>query len=317
MALALAACGRTGPQTQNTHPVITAAAGSAPSSTTTTSITPTTALFSIPSTSAPATAPTTAPATTTTLDVEPPGLVVNSPVDGATVDSATVRFEGTTDPGAAVYAWDRWEATVTDAGSWWIVLIVNAGTNIARFTAVDAAGNETVVESTVRYAPPAVTATAVTTWLPSNIPTEHRAGSCAGASNITPRSDAYRCLTGNQIHDPCFVTSDGVVCDADPLTGAAGFLLDLVDPLPSGSAAPGPAPWILQLGDGLVCRAAGGATTAVDGVRAAFNCTDATWILADLRPGTVWSGHRVALAAEDPASVATDFGFVPISRIWQ
>jgi hypothetical protein len=46
------------------------------------------------------------------------------------------------------------------------------------------------------------------------------AGSCMGPSDLTTRSDAFRCISGNDIYDPCF---------HDPLGGAT-FLLCVQDP---------------------------------------------------------------------------------------
>lgn len=51
-------------------------------------------------------------------------------------------------------AWDRWEADVAAAGNWSITLVLNLGSNVTRFRAVDAAGSDTVAEMNVDYAPP-------------------------------------------------------------------------------------------------------------------------------------------------------------------
>lgn len=107
-----------------------------------------------------ATAPTTstarsptqaAPTTTAPEDVEPPELVVTHPADGATVTTRTLRFEGRTEPGAVVTAWNRWDAKVDADGSWSIVLVLEPGDNLARIRAVDASGNTTEVTVRVHY----------------------------------------------------------------------------------------------------------------------------------------------------------------------
>jgi hypothetical protein len=70
------------------------------------------------------------------------------------VSTRTYTFRGTTGPGCTVSAWDRWDAAVDATGRWSIALALDLGSNVARFRAVDAAGNDTVVEVNVVYVPP-------------------------------------------------------------------------------------------------------------------------------------------------------------------
>ncbi len=97
------------------------------------------------------------PETTTTIavDTTPPRLAITSPDDGFVSDDKTIRFKGTTEPGAVVTA-GRFEANVDDEGNWAIVLVLKEGGNRARFTATDAAGNETTKAITVYYEEPKV-----------------------------------------------------------------------------------------------------------------------------------------------------------------
>ena len=90
---------------------------------------------------------------TVPADTTPPRLTITSPEDGHVSDSKTIRFTGTTEPGAVVTA-GRFEADVDDKGNWSIVLVLNDGGNRARFTATDAAGNETTVGITVYFEEP-------------------------------------------------------------------------------------------------------------------------------------------------------------------
>ena len=80
----------------------------------------------------------------------PPTLVVTSPADGAELSEEKVRFEGETEPGARVFT-GPYEADVDGEGKWGIVLILNEGSNVARFTAEDTSGNRTEVAITVFY----------------------------------------------------------------------------------------------------------------------------------------------------------------------
>ncbi len=108
--------------------------------------------------------------TTVAADTTPPELNVISPEDGATVSGeqsetgrGLLQFHGTTEVGAKVIAAGQWEADVAADGSWEIILGLNSGSNIVEFTAIDEAGNETKVQLTVIYEPPAPTTTTSTT----------------------------------------------------------------------------------------------------------------------------------------------------------
>ena len=107
--------------------------------------------------------------TTIAVDTMPPELAITSPSDGATVTKGTIQFRGTTEPGARVIAAGQWEADVDAEGNWEISLGVSSGSNIATFTAIDEAGNETTAQVTVSYDPPSPTTTTSTT-LPEEEP---------------------------------------------------------------------------------------------------------------------------------------------------
>ena len=81
-------------------------------------------------------------------DTTPPPLTITSPADGAHIEKTAVTFRGTTEPGAKVAA-GQWQATVDSSGGWSLILIVKPGRNVAKFTATDAAGNQTVKSITV------------------------------------------------------------------------------------------------------------------------------------------------------------------------
>ena len=241
-------------------------------------------------------------------------------------------FDGTTEPGAAVLVWDKWGASVAADGSWSIVLILEPGTNVARFTATDAAGNTSVAERTVRYdppepppttttaAPPADPATTVIVFYPTEVPEEHRQGACGFHSVSTWREDAYRCGVDHDdlhyIYDPCFDTGRHVICDVSPIRPGPGFILDLTEPLPPLSVPDGVNPWILEFPDGVACESAPGATGTIDGSRLQYACTDGSWVLENVRSGEVWTGHRVVIEGLGPP-IIDDYGFIPIRRVWR
>lgn len=285
-----------------------------------------------PATTTSAAPSTTASSSTTVEDTVPPPLVIASPEPGATFTSREVLFGGTTEPGAAVLVWGKWAASVAADGSWSIVLILEPGTNVARFTATDAAGNTSVTERAVRYdppepppttttaAPPADPATTVIVFYPTEVPEEHRQGACRFHSVSTWREDAYRCGVDQDdllyIYDPCFDTGDHVICDVSPIRPGPGFILDLTEPLPPLSVPDGVNPWILEFPDGVACESAPGATGTIGGSRLEYACADGSWVLANLRPGEVWTGHRVVIEGLGPP-IIDDYGFIPIRRVWR
>ncbi len=132
---------------------------------------------------------TTTEATTTTLDLLPPALVVTSPSDGHVFTEKVVRFEGVTEPGATVMA-GPYEAEVDADGRWSIVLVLSPGDNRARFTATDAAGNESEATVTVRYEPPATEPTTTTSTV-ADEPAPFVANFTWGECNLDPPYDEY------------------------------------------------------------------------------------------------------------------------------
>jgi len=132
--------------------------------TTTTGAPPTTTSATTPVTLPPATAPAVA-------DNTAPSLAITFPENGARVTEKSLRFEGTTEPGAVVAA-GPYLAEVSADGHWSIVLLLNAGGNLAAFTSTDAAGNVAEASVSVIYEapappkkePPPVEFTAVQRW---------------------------------------------------------------------------------------------------------------------------------------------------------
>jgi hypothetical protein len=106
----------------------------------------------------------------------------------------------------------------------------------------------------------------------------HARGYCWTNSIASGRHDAFRCLTGNAIHDPCFRNPKGsrVACvDTDP---AKLFVIHLTRKLPAPASGGGPSFWLVRLENGAMCQLDTGATFTVDGKRANFSCTDKLWL---------------------------------------
>ena len=109
-------------------------------------------------------------------------------------------------------------------------------------------------------------------------------GNCWTSSIASARSDAYRCMAGNYIYDPCFVYgSNSVACPTVGTGIEQGTVIDLTQPLPqAGSDAPGAAPpFALELANGDACNIETGAGIA----NFPFMC-----------------GSKVSLACESPSA---------------
>ena len=105
-----------------------------------------------------------------------------------------------------------------------------------------------------------------------------RSGSCFSGSLPVDDPHAWRCMTANEILDPCFAPP----VEADPAVLACGTpwsgveLLRLEGPLPRALADRGSAPsvgWLLQLSNGVRCQISQGAAGIVDGVAVAYLCS--------------------------------------------
>jgi hypothetical protein len=102
-------------------------------------------------------------------------------------------------------------------------------------------------------------------------------GHCFAPSIATTRHDAYRCLTGNLIYDPCFApqtTPPGsqVLCVEGPSVSRL-LKVTLTAPLPAGgTGTPQVAPFALMLADGQFCLRNSGAERATSSLPLSYTC---------------------------------------------
>jgi hypothetical protein len=116
-------------------------------------------------------------------------------------------------------------------------------------------------------------------------------GSCWTSSLASSRPDAWRCMAGNFIHDPCFSGSakTQVACPSDPFEKVV-LIIDLGKALPPHSGSSGQSPWAVRLANGVICSFITGATGVVAGMRLNYGCTDKGWILGEVdRSSQPWS----------------------------
>jgi len=123
-------------------------------------------------------------------------------------------------------------------------------------------------------------ATKIIKFMPDTPGCGVREGKCWTRSIAIPRPDAWRCMIGNEIVDPCFASADKkyAVCNPNPARGEPGFRLKLTEPLPRSDV---PAQsmtseyksgWLVELADGNICRPMTGTSFEVQGKTANFYC---------------------------------------------
>jgi hypothetical protein len=120
-----------------------------------------------------------------------------------------------------------------------------------------------------------------------------RRGFCwVGSLADSGRSDAWRCLSGNLIHDPCFSDKSKpgpsfVVCPSTPWSRAVVKIV-LTRKLPLGQANPAGsplrrAPWAIEVASGKKCLALTGATGQIAGRGVSYGCVGGGYLLGTPR----------------------------------
>jgi hypothetical protein len=103
-------------------------------------------------------------------------------------------------------------------------------------------------------------------------------GYCYIGSLAAVRDDAWRCISGNDLYDPCFSShkAKGIVLCVGLPWQRSGVEIKLTKPLPkpyAGKPSTSGLPWGIETTAGLKCVFATGGTTAIGGVRANYGCT--------------------------------------------
>lgn len=122
-------------------------------------------------------------------------------------------------------------------------------------------------------------------------------GQCFATSVASSaRPDAWRCMVGNAIHDPCFQNVMGdpnsLACPDSPWT-ANVTLLTLTSPLPTEQRKEIPLkdalPWALELANGQRCTLFTGATAPIAGMRINYGCPGGFIVVGDIdRSQPLW-----------------------------
>jgi hypothetical protein len=165
---------------------------------------------------------------------------------------------------------------------------------------------------------------------PTNLPNSGREGSCWTSSIAAPyRTDAWRCMEGNAIHDPCFTLSDkqAVVCEANPANGDKGVRLELTKPLPAVethyATLDGNQAWLVELGDGTLCTLFTGTRPFVGGHVAYYGCTSKASDRQVLLLGELdnskprWTAKKATLVKQDLGWKIQSTETVPVKAVWR
>jgi hypothetical protein len=88
--------------------------------------------------------------------------------------------------------------------------------------------------------------------------TQHVKGSCWTTSIASTRGDAYRCMVGNAIYDPCFMRGASSVVCPENLVDNSGLAIKLTKPLPPSASPQAAQPWAMVLASHIACNRATG-----------------------------------------------------------
>lgn len=160
-------------------------------------------------------------------------------------------------------------------------------------------------------------ATKIIQYIPKDFPSEIKEGRCWVNSIPVQRTDAWRCMVGNIIYDPCFVVNgkENLVCDSYPNSNSGAFSLKLTEPLPNityGSEENWA--WIIELADGSSCSPINGASGSIGGSRINYECSDGSVIVGDLNVGTIWKANKVVLSENKTVLSSKS---ISIKTVWQ
>ncbi len=175
--------------------------------------------------------------------------------------------------------------------------------------------------------------TQVTVFQPA-VPTgPSRSGECWTDSIAVARTGAWRCMLGNEIHDPCFSgpgLNGAVICDADPSKNTPGFVVKLTKPLPKPSSEepPDPRPWLVKLADGTLCEIETGTTSMVNGIVIPYGCSDSrecsdsgcpymTGLAEHFKRGKVWTATKIAYSSDAKGLRLLSRKRVTVAAVWK
>ena len=171
---------------------------------------------------------------------------------------------------------------------------------------------------------------------PMGTSTPVESGICFANSIAEPyRSDAWRCMVGNAISDPCFAipgSTSTLACAQNPAESVddAAFMLQLTKALPTAQTAPNTSSsatwgWLVELADGTLCSPFSGTRPFTAGGEVAeYACNGSQpgedMIFGDLiNTSSVWTAMVGSLSTGTKPfpPVIVSSTTVPVAAVWQ
>ena len=162
---------------------------------------------------------------------------------------------------------------------------------------------------------------------PENLPSDIKNGFCSVNSVAQPyRQDAWRCMAGSSVYDPCFSTvlNDVVYCKMNPLEQGSDFLIELTKPLPTPLIPKNINNnwvWFLVLEDGIQLSPYTGTRPIIDGEPAFYGGKilngGRSVIIGDLIKGQVWTAQKKILVLDGKKWVTKSTEIVRVKTVWQ
>jgi len=175
---------------------------------------------------------------------------------------------------------------------------------------------------------PSEQATRIVRFVPDTTVRSVREGKCWTGSIAVSRPDAWRCMIGNEIVDPCFASADSkfVVCGPNPAKGDPGFGLKLTEPLPKSDVQATPSKdggWLVELADGTLCRPRTGAGWEVQGKLVNYYCESKQKgrqidLLEELNTSKpLWTAQKATIANDDGGPKLLKLQIMGVKTVWQ
>jgi hypothetical protein len=129
-------------------------------------------------------------------------------------------------------------------------------------------------------------------------------GYCYIGSLAAARDDAWRCISGNGLYDPCFSShkAKGIVLCVFAPWQRSGVEIKLTKRLPkpyAGKPSTSGLPWGIETTAGLKCLFATGGTAAIGHDRANYDCTNNQWLWGSpSRKSQPWTIYIAPLTAK-------------------
>jgi len=176
--------------------------------------------------------------------------------------------------------------------------------------------------------PPQIIPTNVINFTPPQIlPVVQKSGKCFASSIASPfRQDAFRCMVGSSIYDPCFtINKNGFVYCQIGIDDSTGFLMKLTQALPRVSVPKNIQTnwaWYLKLEDGTACAPFTGSRPNFGSDIAYYGCKSADKeqqivLVGDLIEGSVWLAKELIVVKNGTSWVTKSSAQVKINTVWK